>query len=211
MKTNTGTKPQVVSETRRIRKPLMEKKRRARINDSLETLKQILLESKTSLKTSSRNNQRTAKLEKADILEMTVRYLQQLHGKVKSINDGNKKGIYTFQEESDNNIINNSDVTIINCETTLSDISAPRNFELINKNPSTAISKSVITARKNEIAIRPADSSCDNYRLKVTVLPTKLCTGEVVYFVPSSLPLIQKHGSSEKCDQSNSEQLWRPW
>ncbi|KAB0797125.1 hypothetical protein PPYR_08119 [Photinus pyralis] len=70
-----------------IRKPLMEKKRRARINDSLETLKQILLDSKTTLKESTpkRNGQRTTKLEKADILEMTVRYLQHLHNKLGQI------------------------------------------------------------------------------------------------------------------------------
>ncbi|GJQ69044.1 hypothetical protein Trydic_g15701 [Trypoxylus dichotomus] len=76
----------VASENRKIRKPLMEKKRRARINDSLETLKQILLESKTTLKASTisskKNGQRTAKLEKADILEMTVRYLQHLRSKI---------------------------------------------------------------------------------------------------------------------------------
>ncbi|XP_031345369.1 transcription factor HES-1-like [Photinus pyralis] len=76
-----------VSESRKIRKPLMEKKRRARINDSLETLKQILLDSKTTLKESTpkRNGQRTTKLEKADILEMTVRYLQHLHNKLGQI------------------------------------------------------------------------------------------------------------------------------
>ncbi|KAJ8940543.1 hypothetical protein NQ318_003386 [Aromia moschata] len=76
-------KMHAVSESRRIRKPLMEKKRRARINDSLEALKQILLESQTTLKESrGKNGQRTAKLEKADILEMTVSYLQHLHGKL---------------------------------------------------------------------------------------------------------------------------------
>ncbi|KAF5272196.1 hypothetical protein FQA39_LY01278 [Lamprigera yunnana] len=70
-----------------IRKPLMEKKRRARVNDSLETLKQILLESKTTLQESSqrKNGQRTTKLAKADILEMTVRYLQYLHNKLGQI------------------------------------------------------------------------------------------------------------------------------
>ncbi|XP_056636637.1 helix-loop-helix protein lin-22-like [Diorhabda sublineata] len=74
MKTNIKKQP---SESRKIRKPMMEKKRRARINDSLETLKQILLESKTSFK-EIKKGQRTSKLEKADILEMTVQYLQQL-------------------------------------------------------------------------------------------------------------------------------------
>lgn len=59
----------------------MEKKRRARINDSLEALKQMLLESTTNIPqtTTKNSNNRPAKLEKADILEMTVRYLQDLH------------------------------------------------------------------------------------------------------------------------------------
>ncbi|KAL1490689.1 hypothetical protein ABEB36_013344 [Hypothenemus hampei] len=61
-----------VSESRKIRKPLLEKKRRDRINDSLETLKIMLLNSKPNLKDGK-------KLEKADILEMTVDYLRNLH------------------------------------------------------------------------------------------------------------------------------------
>lgn len=72
------------SETRKIRKPLMEKKRRARINDSLETLKQMLLDTKSPIK-EGKNGQRTAKLEKADILEMTVQYLQSLHSKLSNV------------------------------------------------------------------------------------------------------------------------------
>lgn len=59
---------------RKIRKPLMEKKRRARINDSLETLKDILLKNTVAITQGTR----PTKLEKADILEMTVRYLQAL-------------------------------------------------------------------------------------------------------------------------------------
>lgn len=53
----------------------MEKKRRARINDSLEALKEILLKNTVALTQGSR----PTKLEKADILEMTVRYLNGLH------------------------------------------------------------------------------------------------------------------------------------
>ena len=64
------------------RKPLMERKRRQRINDSLETLKSILLESKSLVPESSK----TAKLEKADILELTVQYVQQLKTQIFDIN-----------------------------------------------------------------------------------------------------------------------------
>lgn len=65
---------------RKIRKPLMEKKRRARINDSLEKLKQILLKNTVAMTYGSR----PTKLEKADILEMTVRYLQILQSQKSS-------------------------------------------------------------------------------------------------------------------------------
>ena len=50
-------------------KPLMEKRRRERINRSLNELKSILLEALR------RDTTSCSKLEKADILEMTVRYL----------------------------------------------------------------------------------------------------------------------------------------
>lgn len=50
-------------------KPLMEKRRRERINRSLNELKTILLEALR------RDTTSCSKLEKADILEMTVRYL----------------------------------------------------------------------------------------------------------------------------------------
>nr|ABN05298.1 splhairy [Panulirus argus] len=58
---------------RRTNKPIMEKKRRQRINDCLNQLKNLVLEGLK--KDPSRYN----KLEKADILEMTVRHVQALH------------------------------------------------------------------------------------------------------------------------------------
>lgn len=83
-----------MSETRRIRKPLMEKKRRARINDSLDTLKRILLDNRHNLLRNSDHwrefseqqqvQLKTTKLEKADILEMTVNYLRVLHQQIRS-------------------------------------------------------------------------------------------------------------------------------
>ncbi|XP_059807604.1 transcription factor HES-3-like [Hypanus sabinus] len=56
---------------RKISKPLMEKKRRARINECLEQLKTLLEEHYS-------NNIRKRKLEKADILELTVKHLRDL-------------------------------------------------------------------------------------------------------------------------------------
>lgn len=55
-----------------ITKPIMEKKRRARINNSLNELKVLILDAL------NKDPSRHSKLEKADILEMTVRHLQKL-------------------------------------------------------------------------------------------------------------------------------------
>ncbi|XP_078524246.1 transcription factor HES-1 [Lissotriton helveticus] len=60
------------SEHRRSSKPIMEKRRRARINESLGQLKTLILD---ALK---KDSSRHSKLEKADILEMTVKHLRGL-------------------------------------------------------------------------------------------------------------------------------------
>ncbi|OAD57861.1 Transcription factor HES-1 [Eufriesea mexicana] len=59
------------SDGRRANKPLMEKRRRARINQSLAALKALILDS------ARLENTKHSKLEKADILELTVRHLQR--------------------------------------------------------------------------------------------------------------------------------------
>lgn len=59
------------SEPRRANKPLMEKRRRARINQSLAALKTLILD------TAKADNTKHSKLEKADILELTVRHFQR--------------------------------------------------------------------------------------------------------------------------------------
>ncbi|ODN02987.1 Protein deadpan [Orchesella cincta] len=60
------------SEMRKSNKPIMEKRRRARINNCLNDLKNILLEAM------KKDPARHSKLEKADILELTVRHLQNI-------------------------------------------------------------------------------------------------------------------------------------
>ncbi|KAM6216888.1 transcription factor HES-2 [Rhynchocyon petersi] len=60
------------AELRKSLKPLLEKRRRARINESLSQLKGLILP------LLGKESSRYSKLEKADILEMTVRFLQDL-------------------------------------------------------------------------------------------------------------------------------------
>uniref|UniRef100_A0A8D0B4M1 Hes family bHLH transcription factor 2 n=1 Tax=Salvator merianae TaxID=96440 RepID=A0A8D0B4M1_SALMN len=59
-------------ELRKSLKPLMEKRRRARINESLNQLKTLILP------LVGKDNSSHSKLEKADILEMTVQFLKDL-------------------------------------------------------------------------------------------------------------------------------------
>ncbi|XP_018422488.1 PREDICTED: transcription factor HES-1-B-like [Nanorana parkeri] len=70
--TATPDKPKTASEHRKSSKPIMEKRRRARINESLTQLKTLILD---ALK---KDSSRHSKLEKADILEMTVKHLRNL-------------------------------------------------------------------------------------------------------------------------------------
>ncbi|XP_075977896.1 uncharacterized protein LOC142977706 [Anticarsia gemmatalis] len=60
------------AELRKTNKPIMEKKRRARINNCLNELKDLLMDA------SDKDPARHSKLEKADILELTVKHLQKL-------------------------------------------------------------------------------------------------------------------------------------
>ncbi|KAG0712576.1 Transcription factor HES-4 [Chionoecetes opilio] len=60
-------------KARRSNKPLMERRRRERINTCLNELKNLVLTAQR------KDPSRYSKLEKADILEMTVRHVQALH------------------------------------------------------------------------------------------------------------------------------------
>lgn len=60
------------NDNRRSNKPIMEKRRRARINNCLNELKTLILDAM------KKDPARHSKLEKADILEMTVKHLQNL-------------------------------------------------------------------------------------------------------------------------------------
>ncbi|KAG7464503.1 hypothetical protein MATL_G00166250 [Megalops atlanticus] len=69
-----GTELPDKNDARRVPKPMMEKRRRDRINNSLETLRLLLLEN-------TRNEKlRNPKVEKAEILESVVQFLKAEQG-----------------------------------------------------------------------------------------------------------------------------------
>merc|ERR1712083_805865 len=78
---STGSSPEIHMEDppmsrthqyRKVMKPLLERKRRARINKCLDDLKDLMVSSLQS------EGESITKLEKADVLELTVRHLQKL-------------------------------------------------------------------------------------------------------------------------------------
>lgn len=93
---------------RKVRKPKIEKLRRARINTSLEQLKEILLRNTIWKHT---QGSRPTKLEKADILEMSVRYIEMLHDKISTEKSSSK-----LMEKSLERNITMETVKAIKCE-----------------------------------------------------------------------------------------------
>ncbi|KAI4483753.1 PREDICTED: protein hairy [Polistes canadensis] len=69
----TTTTTRRSGENRRSNKPIMEKRRRARINSCLNELKTLILDAM------KKDPARHSKLEKADILEMTVKHMEAMH------------------------------------------------------------------------------------------------------------------------------------
>merc|ERR1711910_123678 len=75
---------------RKVMKPLLERKRRARINKCLDDIKDLLID---SLQTES--GESITKLEKADVLELTLKHLQELRRQKVSSNQGMKGHLTT--------------------------------------------------------------------------------------------------------------------
>ncbi|XP_017299074.1 transcription factor HES-1-A-like [Diaphorina citri] len=102
----------------------MLKKRRARINQSLEELKQLILDANKE----DINSIRASKLEKADILEMTVSHLHNLHNTLRQLSLSHDIGnlrvpfltidkddsMDSFLSESDSSMCKSTSMSILN-------------------------------------------------------------------------------------------------
>lgn len=76
---------------RKVMKPLLERKRRARINKCLDDLKDLMSECFQS------NGENTVKFEKADILEVTVQHLRKLKQQKEQIAHNNVAAQQSFR------------------------------------------------------------------------------------------------------------------
>ncbi|KAJ8984911.1 hypothetical protein NQ317_012157 [Molorchus minor] len=187
-------KIQTASESRKIRKPMMEKKRRARINDSLESLKKILLE--FDPESGKKTGQKTAKLEKADILEMTVRYLENLRS---SSLVPKRQQVYSFSPKQE--------IKISPADSSTNDGASKATLgePLVPDSARIPVTNSYFQSS--------SVPSCSAFFSRVACLPTKYNSGGVVYMWPKWQFSNQQQFSGQVSHSSNgqSDNVWRPW
>lgn len=199
----------------------MEKKRRARINDSLEALKQMLLESATNIlptisNKNNTNNQRPAKLEKADILELTVRYLQQIQQQklipiIKPEPKSPSKFVPILPRSPDyvSESSNHSSSSSLSSSSSCS--SPPRRT---SSNHSSSSSSPPRTSSPNDSDSRkPIHYIITGQSQNFSTTP---CFISNISFVPSGLKSTDSitliiPASTQKPENTNKESVWRPW
>jgi len=178
------------SDLRRTTKPIMEKRRRARINNSLNELKNLVLDY-TKSKDSARHN----KLEKADILEMAVRHVQTLHRQMAAqraladpqLNDKYRAGFAECANEV-GRFLNRTEVDAASKQQLLGHLGGCMNQ--LPKAPLQTATPTVLTAAQKYFG-----------NANVQLVPTRLASGEIALVLPNSAPL--KNEISVNCNTVN--------
>ncbi|CDQ81376.1 unnamed protein product [Oncorhynchus mykiss] len=170
-------------ELRKTMKPLLEKRRRARINDSINHLKTLILP------LTGKYNSRYSKLEKADILEMTVRFLSDIPAaQKKSTSDSYKEGYKACLQR----------VTALIPKTNLDKDSCQRLNDFIQQ----SMSASVDPACQNCCA----QSSRAFPQIQQRLLSLKANVGSRIENHSNSLP-----NRPQPVPQAVNANVWRPW
>ncbi|XP_067139899.1 transcription factor HES-4-B-like [Centruroides vittatus] len=210
-------------ENRRISKPLMEKRRRARINHSLSELKSLLLDAIKS------ESPRHSKMEKADLLELTVRHLQELHRRQRTVSLLNdpylKNKFQAGYEECAREIerfVGRLDNVKYEVKQQLRHHLTCRMDEMKEMNET----EGETTDRENEISLHEK-----HVIPEVRLLPRKLPNGDLALVLPQHVTvggplgafLIQgnltlchenpevKNQNEDKEECNSVDQVWRPW
>nr|AKG92780.1 deadpan [Leptinotarsa decemlineata] len=192
------------AELRKTRKPIMEKRRRARINNCLSEIKTLLLEAM------NKDPSRHSKLEKADILEMAVKFLQNVqrqHLALAMANDSSvlrkfKNGFNECASEIDKYMgqVDGTDSTIKQrvsshlqkCIGGIEQV-AQFNFPGFNNFPFIG-GNTIITTTPNQAEtasnMDTRDDQNNNPRIQIPqgiqLIPSRLPSGELALLVPNS-------------------------
>ncbi|XP_061550450.1 transcription factor HES-1-A-like [Phycodurus eques] len=211
----------VGNTSRKSSKPIMEKRRRARINESLGHLKTLILD---ALK---KDSSRHSKLEKADILEMTVKHLRNLQRlqMAAAVSTGpSVLGKYRagFSEcvGEVNRYLSTCDEVNAEARTRLLSHLATRvsqmnavNFYTPHSGPfrQTGIPAAQVPCKSASQVQPPADAM--KLRSSYQVVPTP--DGHFAFLVPSAaltpLGAQSSHYMSPGAPPLTSDSVWRPW
>nr|ABO93449.1 hairy-enhancer-of-split 1 [Strigamia maritima] len=208
------------SEARRSNKPLMEKRRRARINHSLTELKTLILNAV------KKDNSKHSKLEKADILEMTVKYLQNLQRQQLTASADSDTSSLTstkfsagygecanevtrYLEGGEGHVDATARTHLINhlsrCMNGLKRTATSTTLTATNRESTTEASTSTIM-----------DAECvpDSVQTLIPVIggvqliPMRLANGQIAFILPTFNPKTQRAPDD---DLIKSQEVWRPW
>lgn len=187
------TQPKTLSQKaldRKSTKPIMEKRRRARINNSLSELKNLILD---ALK---KDTSRHSKLEKADILEMTVKYLQNLQRQ--QIN-GDPNSLIKFRagfsecaNEVSRYLAQYSESNQVDSTLRIRILSHLANCIQTTPNPTLTQSTNghIYPVNIEVPSLASSSSSLNNtnhiFNKGVPLVPTRLPTGEIAFLLPQT-------------------------
>ncbi|XP_067658820.1 transcription factor HES-1-B-like [Haliotis asinina] len=197
-------------DSRRTNKPMMEKRRRARINASLSELKSLLLDAIN--KEGGRHN----KMEKADILEMTVKHLREIqkHSLTDTTTEDPSNNSVTKHRHGYNECkqeVSRYLDTVAGCDAELKtrvlDHLTSKTMTSLPEEPTREIASPVVSSNqirpsstelsKNDVAMDVNNNVASVTSLAQTetaqvfsamqVIPTKLSSGEVAFVVPANI------------------------
>uniref|UniRef100_T1JGI4 BHLH domain-containing protein n=1 Tax=Strigamia maritima TaxID=126957 RepID=T1JGI4_STRMM len=177
------------TESRKSNKPIMEKRRRARINQCLNELKTLILEALR------KDPSRHSKLEKADILEMTVNYLQNLQRQQMALTMATNPQIMSKYRAGFGECV--AEVSrFLSGSPAVDTAVQQRLISHLNNNFSGLES---ISDEPVNLGIPMATLSTSEFRRSyrgLQLIPTRLPGGDVVFFVPSNSPFVSSYSST---------------
>ncbi|KAM9856402.1 transcription factor HES-2-like [Aulostomus maculatus] len=184
----TSSKRKEALELRKTMKPLMEKRRRARINDSLNRLKNLILP------LTGRDKTRYSKLEKADILEMTVRFLSDIPPvNTKNSADSYKEGYKTCLQR----------VSALLPQTSLDQDACQRVNEFIQRAKSTTVTPACLNCC--------AQSSRTFPQIQQKLMSLKFSFNSRLESQTRGWSSAVTPSRAQPAPQATSAAMWRPW
>ncbi|XP_061619166.1 transcription factor HES-2.1 [Phyllopteryx taeniolatus] len=175
-------------ELRKTLKPLLEKRRRARINDSLSHLKSLILP------LVGKDNARYSKLEKADILEMTVRFLRDLPSSpTKDPTESYREGYKACLQR----------VSALLPQTSLDQGACKRVSDFVQRSMSAAVTPSCLNCCAQTSRAFP--------HIQQRLLSLKSAFSSRGDSQPQSQPVAPGPCAAQQVPPTVSADMWRPW